>query len=981
MSDQNKPYVSDLVRDVKKYKHNPFQIQRAIYQHLEALLDGKVAMLNATNPFVFDLESAAVLTATFCSYDNDLNRKQYPAAAMTYEDLYPHMCDKDYIGRFAVPTRARLKFLMRVDEVTSRMVYDPNIDAKKVIIPRNSFVTVGNTTFTMEYPVEIRELPHGGLQILIDSKIKSPVQILKTNMVPFDIRRELESFPHGREVGWLQFELEMLQMKINSYEYPTSRAQSFNVKLDVEDHFYFARVFYQTSGLEWLEMQTTHSPDVYDVATPTAVLKVVNNQVQVTIPQVYSDRGYLDAKIRVDIYETKGNIDIDLSQYQPNEFSVTWRAFDEKRDFGQYSTPLGRIPTLSVYSNDIVTGGRAPLSFKELRERVIANSIGIRNIPTSNIQIEDHLEDEGFKIVRNIDNVTNRAYFAARSLPNPTNDRLLTPAAASIETLNTTLDALASTGFVYTNYRSMTISPDAVYESKNGILSILPKSAVRSIMAMPVDERVKLINSRNFYKSPFHYVIDMKERVFDFRAYYLDHPKAENKSFVDANDTTALLQVTIINYQIDRVRDGYKLTIMTESDESFTNLSDDRIYVQLAFKPKNEITYAYTNGRYIGKSDNNRIYEFDITTNYNITKDGQIELTNFKMFNSDNRIIPCDLESDFDIIFATNEPLSKGWRHSPIDKKLGKFLLPIDTKAIVNERLTLTLGYSLDSLWKRCRTMTSSQIYKVHDKDVYRTYATDIYEKDPLTGGNKVTIENDEVKYHILHRKGDLILDQNNRPILKHKKGDIVFKDNLPVLVDGRKIVSQLDIMLVEWAYYIADHPVIQEYRQNMIDIYVDWIVDSLKSINERVLEQTKVFFYPRATLGDVKVMYNEGITTRINAAQRLTVDLVVRPLVYSNIELRKEITKSTVRVINQLLNDGMISTNEIISALTKEYGYDVIGVSFSGLGNNDRITTMTILDDSKRCSLKKRLVIESNNTLFIEEDVTVNFVEHTLRS
>ena len=347
------------------------------------------------------------------------------------------------------------------------------------------------------------------------------------------------------------------------------------------------------------------------------------------------------------------------------------------------------------------------------------------------------------------------------------------------------------------------------------------------------------------------------------------------------------------------------------------------------------------------------------------------------MYNNDKRIVPCQLQTEFDIIFSTNEPLSRGWRQSPIDNKLGKFILPPDTKAIVNERIRLTLGYSLDSLWKRCRTMASAERYDVYDRDIVATYEADVFDTDPLRGSAVVVKPDGTVEYKIKHRKGDIKLDKNGNPIIKHRKGDVIFNNGLPTLVDNRKIVVQLDVMLVEWAYHLADHPIINKYRKDMIDIYVDWITDSLESINERVLEQTKIFFYPRATLGNIQVMYNEGITTRINAAQSLTVDLVVRPQVYANIELRDEITRATVRVINNQLNEGLISVNEILSALTKEYSYDVIGVNLNGLGNNDRIITMTILDDSKRCSLKKRLVMESNNTIFIEEDVTVNFIEH----
>ena len=971
--------VSDILKDFKEYPFNPFKIQNAVYAHLKKVMNNQIGdSIDATNPFAYDLESAAVLVAGACSYDNDLNRKLYPAAAMTEEDLYLHMCDKDYIGRFALPANARFYFLMQVDEVSEMMVYDPEMDLKRIIIPRNSYITVGETQFTMEYPVEIRELRHGGLQILIDHTITSPLQTLKTNAVPFDIKLERSDIPHGRSIRWLQFPIDMIQCKVRSIEEPTSRADAFYKRIDLTDKYYYARVFYQDSQSNWIEMLTTHSPDVYDVASPTAVLKVTNNALYVSIPQIYSDLGYLDSKIRIDVYETKGEINLDLNGFAPSEFAITFRAFDTRRDFTEYARPVGNIPTLVAYSRDIVSGGRNALSFKDLRDRVINNSIGIRHTPISNTQIKDHLIDNNFKIIKNIDQITNRAYLAARSLPAPGNDRLLTSAAASIEALTTNLDNLIKTGYVYNNNTSLTISPDAIYESKNGILSILPKTHVRSIMAMPIEERINKVNSSNYFKSPFHYVVDMSDKVIDLRAYYLDRPLADNKSFIDANDTTQLLQITVTGWDISRVPEGYRLVIVSVGDEASSNLEDDRLYAQLAFKPTGESEYAYINGKFLSRDNNTRVYEFIIKTNFDVNQNDELVLTNAKMYNDDERLVPVSLLQEFDIFFATDEALTLSWRISPIDNKIGKFLLPVNTKAIVNESIRLRFGYPLTSLWKRCRTLAGAEVYETYDRDIYQTYQEDILDTD-IVDHSSITVKNNVIEYKVKHRKGDIVYDNENKPVIIHRRGDIKLVNSRPIIKDPRKILVQLDIMLIEWCYFLADHPIIKDYIQSAIDIYVDWITDSLTDINTRVLEQTKIYFYPRATLGQVEIVYNNSIHTRINAAQSLYIDLVVKPVVYNNFDLREQISKATIRVINAQFESGMISTNEILKALTNEYGFDVLGVNMTGLGQIDKIITMTILDDSKRCSLKKKLTIEANNNLFIQEDVTLNFIEHTV--
>ena len=154
-------------------------------------------------------------------------------------------------------------------------------------------------------------------------------------------------------------------------------------------------------------------------------------------------------------------------------------------------------------------------------------------------------------------------------------------------------------------------------------------------------------------------------------------------------------------------------------------------------------------------------------------------------------------------------------------------------------------------------------------------------------------------------------------------------------------------------------------------------MIDGLDPLNARTLEQTKIYFYPRATLGQVNIMYNNGVRTKIDAAQSLVIDLVVNRNVYSNIDLRKSITVTTIQVINELLSSDTISDSGIYASLTNYYGNDVLGVKMIGLGGDkdSEITAMTVLDEAKRCCLKKRLTTQTDNTIIVEEDITVNFI------
>ena len=145
------PSNIDAVRkNVQSFAQYPALLQRTMLEHLSHITKNNVQIVDSTNPVAFTIEAAAVLTSEFITTDMNLNRKQYPFASQTEDDLYLHMCDEDYIGRFALPSRARLVIIMEAAEVLDKMVYDSNLDIRKLTIPRNTRFTVGGMSFTLE---------------------------------------------------------------------------------------------------------------------------------------------------------------------------------------------------------------------------------------------------------------------------------------------------------------------------------------------------------------------------------------------------------------------------------------------------------------------------------------------------------------------------------------------------------------------------------------------------------------------------------------------------------------------------------------------------------------------------------------------------------------------------------------------------------------------------------------------------------------
>lgn len=968
-----KTQVQQLMEKIDVYRFNPARSQRVILQHLKDVTEGRVDVVDASNPFVFNLEASSVNVANFMSQAAINNRKQYPVAALTPEDLYLHMSDKDYLGRFALPGKCSFTLSFDRDELINSLVLDPETGYRKIVIPRNSTVSVHGYTFTQEYPIEIRQLNHGGLQVVYDTTYPSPIQTITTNLLP---RRTIR---RNAVQTMLSFDYELMQFSIVSRTEDLQMGTNFSLTIPYDDQYYTARVYIQETDLSWTEIRTTHTEQVYDIMNMTAVLRVLPDSLKVNIPQVYTNMLQRQAKIRVDLYQTKGGLTLDMSGYQNSDFTMTWKPIDP-RERTVYTAPLDSLSNTGsmIWSNDIASGGRNELSFQELRERVLLNAIGTPSIPITNVQIEKALQDRGYDIVPNIDVLTNRVFLATRLLPAPQNDTLITSAALSIQSGIFNMEDAVAVGTVIDNGQSITITPDTIWQNNNGKLNFVPKSTVDSIKNLPNERIAALITAGNYYFTPWHYVCELSKNEFDVRAYYLDNPVCTEKSFVRENDTT-LIEVSTGGYEIFKDANGYHLDIVTASTEAFQSLNDNEIFVQLAFIPQGEKERAYQNGTLVGKDPNTgeRKYRFSLASNFNVTKDNGLQLKDFFMFTTDPRIVNAPLETEFDIIYATSRQMPAQWKPDDIDDVLGRFILPSRIAGITHERLDVLFGKHLANLWTQARSFPGTIMYETYPENVYATYKEDVYKLDPVTG-SPIIWENGVPTQTILHKKGDPILDSEGNQIILYPKGSVKHDaDGEPIVLNGRKMYRQVDFMLAEAVYWFATDSVAIRYKKEMTDILVKWITEDLAELQDRLLEQTSIYFYPKTTTGMIAVIHGEGLTTNINAGQAFRVDLFVSAEVYSNTELRVSLNRKTVQTLGVALEGEVVSMSRATTALAADYGTDVISTRLSGLGGEANFNVVTVKDPTTRLSIRKKLAAQSDGYLIVQEDVTTNFIRH----
>lgn len=968
--------ISDFLSTLESYKFNPAAMQRTSLEVLRKVYDGQINIVDATNPFVFALENTATNVAAFMMQNEATTRRLYEASAVTKDDLYLHMSDKDHIGQHATPTKATFKILLNKTELLSRMILDTNTGIKKIRIPRNTVFYASDIPFSLQYPVDIRQPIHGGLQASYVTDVISPLKTLTTNAI------DVIELKNSDGTAFVQIEVEVDQFFVEQRTNDVSAASGFTTDIPLTDSFYHLRCYVQNADNSYKEIDVVHNSQIYDPFKVTAVVKVLESTIQVTIPSVYTTTNQITGKLRIDVYQTKGALNTSLGTYKAEDFRADWINLDENDD-NEYTTAISNFRSIVVYSTTDVSGGSNEATFFELKDRIIRNTTGSLNVPITNVQLEDELVQNGYEIVKNVDTITNRIYLASKPLPQPLDTSILTAASAAVSRVQMTLKEAKDIYGARDNGKRITLTSKALYQNRNGITRPLTSIEFNALNNLPVLQKCIDVTAGDYYYSPFTYVLDATLSTFEARSYFIDNPFINTKSFVAENATTGY-QVSIdSSYSVTKNDNGYVIDIITKSSDNFKALDDANVHVRLAFKPYNQTQKVYVTGVLKGKTDSNeRLYSFNLDTNYDIDLDDKLVFTS--TMGSESAVdIKGNLINDYDVYFCTTSTKASNWVYSPLDDEIKIFDLPEDAYAISNERLNVVLGYRLKDLWTLSRSNVTATPYQVYATDIAAYYKADVYELDPLTGAAFTIDAQGNLVYNILHKRGDPVLDTNGDLVYEHHKGELIYdENNNPIPIPGyeRDLLRLVDILTIEAPYYFAiplDFSSTTNYRASIAKTLNKWITEDLPSINERLLDKTEIYFYPKVATGDIEILTNNNEVETISASQSFNVTLLVSPNVYDDTTLLSALRSITTRTIDTSLQQKTVSISTIERSLLDAYGDDVIAVEVTGLGGVNTHNTFTILSNSNRCSIRKRLSALPDNTLTVEEDITIEFVKH----
>lgn len=969
---------SELSTLIDAARLNPMAVQRAGIEYLEKVRGGEVEVVDASNAFVYLMEFSSTLFSNLARKDELLNLRQYPELAQTREDLYHHMSDVDYLNIFSIPSTTELLLVYSLDEVMEKAVDTGVNGIRKLVIPRHTQVTAGDIPFTLQYPIEIRVLPHQGIQVVYDNRLPSPLQALENNKVNFSIL----NYNVGHQ-EYIQLEVPAQQIEIKSYTTPLSAAKVFNKSYKYKDQFHHCRVYTTDAAGKWQEIKTTHSALVYDPNTPTAVLKLLSDGLlNVSIPQVYYSTGRLNRTLRIDIYTTRGALELAIQGYSADMFMATYEDYDND-DNGKYTNPTRRLTSSLFMAGLPATGGSNAIGFDKLKERVIHNALGAIDLPITNVQIQtqlDRLTDAGFSCVTDIDNATNRLYAATREMPTPDIKEISSGIGSNVVTLSQSINQILSRAEVMDNGQRVTLLPTTLYRDEGGYLSIVDRAERDALLALSPDLLTEEVNGGTYFYTPFHYVYDLTDGVFKVRPYFFGEPTITRKFFVEDNGTMGM-GVSVNTHHLTRTETGWVLQIMTASTDGLKALEDeDTLVAQLAYTPPGEVTRVFLNGTLLGRDPDSKewIFEFRFDSTWDVDRGHNVYLDGFEGEGVSPHPYPAGLSTVFDVFYAVRNDLVEPGERSGIDDRMGKFLIADAVTGLYHEQITVTLGHELDGMWARARSTVGEEQYLRHEEDVPLVHTTNIPARDPETGA--VVIEYIDGKPTLVyeHRAGDPVMEAGQAVYL-HRRGDVIIQNDSPIVAAPRNILRQVELVLFDGAYYFVTNNTDLAYKETVPKQVVEWVNITLKPIRDRLLENTTLWFHPKTTVGQVEAIVDGSLAVSLAAEQSLRVEYFVTPQVYRDETLKEEIRKTTRKTIALLFKEMQVTRNGISEALKDTMAGDIIGVKVNNLGGERDFSVITMAHESARLCIGKRLVALPNATYGVEDAIDIVFSQHAL--
>lgn len=940
-------------RDLEQMSHTPDSVVMLTLDLLEASLDNEINIVDPSSPFMFLLESSATHASAALSKFEVNSRKNYARLAKTMGDLYDHMADEELLDRFATPPKTNFILGCVIAHLKNYAVLDPIANVYRIIIPKDTFFTYGGYSWMIHYPIHITINMADIIQVSYDFSATSPIKA----------DSELTLNYQTSNIGgtpYLLIDLPVEQIAIRTETTPVAISTPFSTQIPISDNFYYLRAYWREDNGEWNEMSVTHSSRVYDVNVPTMHVAIEDGYASVFVPDVYTINRAVGDQIRVDLFTTSGDQEIDLSDYSSADASITWLDLDGYTN--EYDVAPAAISTPQIYAVDTVVSGRAALSFDEVKDRVIYRSTEQRAAITPE-ELRYLLEDRGYVMSTAIDTITGRLFTCSRDIPAPARLGIPTPIGIRNAPITLTGDISEYQNILYNNVTRITVSDQALFREDDYRINVLTATEVADLAVLKetsMDVFLREMNDKSYFYNPFFYVLDRDSDLYQARPYHLGSPSLENRRFMDTNRALPFaLNTTSVVVKRD-------LNVYTIEVTAAIINGVNALHAQLQFVDSTSQRF-HLHQKEVNYEGSNVTFTFELTTSFDIDGSDRIEFTNMisSGLRTSNAFVP--LIGEFDLLFYKDSQLT-----APTEFD---YLIQPETNVswvgVGHDRLRIKFGESLEGLHARSEPVYSEPDYLRYTEDQYLTYPKDTYLYED---GRLVTELVGGVRKPVLeHSRGDYVLDSAGNPIVEYSAGEIVYINGEPILNSQATLIWSITIMALDARYWFAETENAVAYRTYVADLVLSYLNQDLRQIEPGLAARTELEFMANSSTGTAAATVDSGIVVTLDTALSFAVVMTLEESIYRDDAVTNQLRTSAKKAIREALYTDTYANSEIVSRLQELHD----GVTSVSLDNPIRGYDMAVtVDKTDVFSVRSKLFRRNNGLLDVEDDIVVNFVQ-----
>ena len=951
---------------------NPLVLASMTLNEIQDRLGGTRVIADPNSPFCHLLEMNSSIV---CDAINAIDEKLptlYPERAENMEDLYQHMSDFDYLRMYSTPASTTIAITLPKQYLVTHAL-DYNSNYKKVTIPKDTVFMIGKYTFGMYYPVDILINNFtSNVTAVYDTTQANPLHSLTKNVID-----KVEQCIRG--LWYITVSFPIYQFAKSVKDYSIVAARGFSKKIVYNNKFYAVRLFGYTAEKGYTELSQTQSTTVYDLTKPTAFVRVYpdNHEVLISIPQIYLDNNMIGSKLRAILYTTLGELHIDTTNMSSASISAKYDTdFGETSDYSRILKSMPVQPILQITA-DSISGGSNAVDMDTLRDRVVNDTL-YEKVPITEADIATYLEDQNFHVKKAKDNVTDRIYYAYRILQDSKNNVI-----PSITMQMRIMDNYVNdrTTFRLQSDGSVTILPTTLYQYQSEANTAVPLTTeeMQHIASLDKAAFANELNNKQYFHSPFHIRLALAERHPSAVSYELMSPEVKGVIFEEENyDTTAKMQAQeAVVVHLDQGVGGYDIQIAcTKSADLLTVNESDDIIAYVTVKASNG---AWIGGRatFVKALTDRYVYNLHLDTNYRLTEDDEIAITNLTSETVQLSEFLVPLESKFYVVFLVRRGTIEGTTgDAPASIVQGVPSTYLNNYvALSRQYLNISLGCCLDDVIKHEIEVSSTQeVYATWDHDESLLYEEDQYARN--ADGSIATSVDDEGNLSItkIVSAGDPVLNEQGQPVYKHKKGDIRYDaSGEPIVSNVRDKVFYITAMFIDAKVFASERTAELDFVQGIYATLEGYFA-TLRAIQDQLLERTYIYFRSVRSTGTAVFNLGDGVTQRNNIELDFNIQCFVPSYVKQDVDIQNQIIELICDAVNEAIQTKELSMMEIFESVRLKMSDYIDHFSLLGV-NGSNLQTFIIEDEDAQPSIARKLELSADNVLSLQRQINIEFI------